>query len=315
MAEFAVSHHGVVTRSQAAAFGFTPRDVFLAKQRAWITEPVRGVLVLVGYPPTWEQRLAIVTAAGVAAPLVSNGASGRLFGLDGCAAARGEVLVLRPGRLGPRAAEGIVVHQTSVLTSADRYERNGLPCTGLARTLVDLGSSESEDMVWRALISARRIHRVNPLWLQQTALRVHRPGQPGSGVMLRALRRWSAEGNLPDSWFEELLRRMLDHPDIPAIVPQYVLTNEAGAFVARIDLAIPAARLGVEGHSRNFHFGPISEASDEDRDLRATACGWELIYLGWYSQRRPAEVVQLIAQACRKRIESEVRNFEPHSVL
>lgn len=95
---------------------------------------------------------------------------------------------------------------------------------------------------------------------------------------------------------------MLDHPDIPAIVPQYVLTNGAGMFVARIDLAIPAARLGIEGHSRKFHFGPILEAADEDRDLCAAACGWELIYLGWYAQRRPAEVVQLIAETCRRRM-------------
>jgi hypothetical protein len=314
MAEFAVSHHGVVTRSQAAGFGFTPRDILLAKQAGWLTEPARGALVLVGYPPTWEQRLAIVTATSAAKPLVSNGAAARMFALDGLGAARGEVIVLRPGRLSRRAAEGLVVHQTSVLTSADRYELHGLPCTGLARTLVDLGSSESEDVVWRALISARRIHRVNPLWLQQTALRVHRPGQPGSGVMIRALRRWSAEGNLPDSWFEELLRCMLDHPDIPAIVPQYVLTSESGAFVARIDLGIPAASLGIEGHSRNFHFGPILEACDEDRDLRAAECGWELIYLGWYAQRRPAEVAQIIANVCRRRIESEVRIFGPHSV-
>ena len=309
MAELAVSHHGVVTRSQAAALGFSPRDILLAKQMAWISEPARGVLVLVGYPPTWEQRLAIVTAASTTKPLVSNGAAARLFDLDGLGTARPEVIVLRPGRLSRCAAEGIVVHQTSILTSSDRFERHGLPCTSLARTLVDLGSTESEEAVWRALISARRMHRVNPLWLQQTAVRVHRPGQLGSGVMIGALRRWSAEGALPDSWFEELLRCMLEHPDIPPLVPQYVLTTEAGAFVARIDLAIPEARLGIEGHSRKFHFGPISEASDEDRDLRAAACGWELIYLGWYSQRRPAEVVQTIAHVCRVRLQTEVRNL------
>ena len=109
------------------------------------------------------------------------------------------------------------MHQTTVLDHADRYERNGLPCTTLARTLADLDSSESEDTVWRALIAARRIHRVNPLWLQQTALRLHRPGQEGIGVLIRALRRWSLEGTLPESWFEELLRCMLAHPDIPQI--------------------------------------------------------------------------------------------------
>jgi hypothetical protein len=120
--------------------------------------------------------------------------------------------------------------------------------------------------------------------------------------MMRALHRWSVEGALPDSWFEELLRCMVQHPDIPELVPQYVVTDAGGKFVARLDFGIPSARLGIEGHSREFHFGPVVEAADEDRDLRVTACGWELIYLGWYAQRRPAEVVQLIAQSCRTRM-------------
>ncbi len=303
MAEFAASRHGVVVRSQAASFGLTSRDIRAAKELGWLVEPARGVLVVSGYPATWEQRLAIVVAAGTARPLVSNAAAARLFELDGCSSADAELTVLRPERITCPAARGIVVHQASVLDRVDRYELSGLPCTSLARTLVDLGSTESEQMVWRALISARRLHRVNALWLQQTAVRLHRPGQTGTGVLIRALRRWNSEGSLPDSWFEELLRCMLDHPDIPELVPQYVLTTKSGTFVARVDFAIPAARLGIEGHSREFHFGPIVEAADEDRDLRATACGWELIYLGWYAQQRPADVVELIAQTCRTRLE------------
>ena len=153
------------------------------------------------------------------------------------------------------------------------------------------------------MISARRLHRVNPIWLQQTAVRLHRPGQAGTGVLLAALRRWGSEGTLPDSWFEELVRRLLDHPAIPPLQSQFVLNDEQGKFVARLDLAIPAARLGLEAHSRAFHFGPIREAADEDRDLRAATIGWELLYLGWYAQRRPAEVVDIIARVCRGRLQ------------
>jgi hypothetical protein len=303
MAEFAASHHGVVVRSQAVSFGFTPHDIRMAKQRGWLIEPVRGVLVVAGYPPTWEQRLAIVIAASAARPLVSNGASARLFRLDNFAEARPEITVLRPARVNRLAADGIIVHQTAVLDAVDRYQADGLTCTGLARTLADLGSTESAEKVWQALISARRIHRVNPMWLQQTALRVHRPGQAGSGVLLASLRRWSDEGTLPDSWFEELLRRLLDHPDIPQLQRQYVLSNDRGVFVARLDLAIPAVRLGLEAHSRGFHFGPIKEAADEDRDLRAATVGWEVLYLGWHAQRRPVEVAELVAQVCRLRLD------------
>jgi hypothetical protein len=115
MAEFAASRHGLIARSQAAAFGFTPRDIMIAKERGWLTEPARGLLVLSGYPPTWEQRLAIVTATSASRPVVSDGAASRLFGLDGFSAAGPELTVLRPGRVTQVAAGGIVVHQTSIL--------------------------------------------------------------------------------------------------------------------------------------------------------------------------------------------------------
>ena len=91
--------HGVVLRSQAASFGLTSPELRIAKERGWLTEPARGVLVVSGYPATWEQRLAIVTAAGTARPLVSNGASARLFTLDGFGGADAELTVLRPGRI------------------------------------------------------------------------------------------------------------------------------------------------------------------------------------------------------------------------
>ena len=133
------------------------------EQSGWITDLVRRA-VLVRYPPTWEQRLAIATTAE-------------------CGQASRRATVQRARLFAPRRARGrwwrgtlscgplvstverpqeIVVHQTTFLTSADRYERDGLPCTGLARTLVDLGSSESEDMVWRALISAQTASSCQP---------------------------------------------------------------------------------------------------------------------------------------------------------
>ena len=297
MAEFAASHHGVVSRTQAATFGLTPRDIRRAKDDGWLNEPVRGVLVVNGHANSWEQQLAVATAIA-AHPCISHGAAARLFDLDGFACAPPQVCVVRPAL--PKL-DGIIVRQTIALDQIDCVERSGLPCTSLARTLVDLGSTEEESLVWRALISARRIHRVNPTWLSHTAQRLHRPGQAGTGVMFKLLHRWSAEGRLPDSWFEELLRRLLDRPDIPPMVRQYELYS-SGRLVARFDLAIPRVRLALEAHSRAFHFGPINEQRDEDRDLRAAACGWEILYLGWYAQRAPAAVAALIAEVCRARM-------------
>jgi hypothetical protein len=79
-------------------------------------------------------------------------------------------------------------------------------------------------------------------------------------------------------------------------VPQYTIRNAAGRVVARTDIGIPSVRLGLEAHSRQFHFGPDAEPLDEQRDIRAAACGWELLYLGWYPAFRPSDVLVMVKE-------------------
>ena len=185
MAEFAASRHGVVIRSWPPPLDSRPRHP-ACQRTGWLTEPARGVLVVSGYPPTWEQRLAIVIAAGTRHPgsatalqlrACSRWTDSRQRTANSSSCDRNASRRRLPGN--HRAPD----ERCSM--SRDRYERRRIAVHGLARTLVDLGSTESEEMVWRALIAARRIHRVNPLWLQQTAVRLHRPGQQGTGVMMR----------------------------------------------------------------------------------------------------------------------------------
>jgi hypothetical protein len=113
---------------------------------------------------------------------------------------------------------------------------------------------------------------------------------PRVGQLLRLLDTIPHEGGVPESWFEELLAGCLADPAIPPVVAQYPILDRHGALVARVDLAIPSVRLGIEAHSRRYHFGPDAERLDEQRDLAVAAVGWELVYLGWHAAQRPREV-------------------------
>ncbi len=119
--------------------------------------------------------------------------------------------------------------------------------------------------------------------------------------MLRLLDAIPFEGRVPESWFEELLAHCLDDPRLPPLIPQYVIRDAASGFVARVDLAIPEVKLAIEAHSKRHHFGPQAEAADADRDLRAAACDWEMLYLGWHVTKRPADVVSLLADVIAAR--------------
>jgi hypothetical protein len=91
-------------------------------------------------------------------------------------------------------------------------------------------------------------------------------------VLVRLLDRVPWEGTLPQTWFEELLALCLRDPALPEMSLQQPIVDGNGRIVARTDIAFPSLRLGLEAHSRRFHFGPQAERLDEDRDLAAARC-------------------------------------------
>lgn len=326
VAKLAAGRHGVFTRKQAATSALKAPHIETAIRRGWLTEPAPGVLVFAGTPPSWRQRLSIITAIGGDHAATSHRAAAVCHRLDGFddpdALCRPdtvdkprvkklgkvkpevpvEVTVLQPRTLALPPGLTAVVHQANALDDCDLVSVDHIRCTGLARTLVDLGAVCSDDAVWNALISARRIHDINPAWLQETARRLERPGPTGTRAIRRALKRWADQGVLPDSWLEELMLRMLSHPSVPEVIPQFVVHDAEGKFVAIVDAAIPAARLALEGHSREHHFGPVHEAADEDRDLRLAAAGFETLYLGWYATLTPEQTLAKILPVIKNRV-------------
>jgi len=291
----ATAQHSVITRRQAGEVGFDRRRVATALRDGWLGEPVAGVLTLADITPTWHQQVMVVVLASGAHGVASHRTAARLHELDGFETPRNatiEVSAPRSARLRPGVSSAL--HHVTPLETLDLTTIQGIPCTGLRRTLVDLGSVVRDpNRVRRALTSARR-KGVNLELLLADAERLHRPGQAGTGVLIRLLHSIPWEGTLPATWFEELIGLCLADPSLPQIVAQYPIVNEHGQIVARTDLGIPSVKLGLEAHSRRFHFGPDSEALDEDRDIAAALCGWELTYLGWYATKRPTEVLSIV---------------------
>lgn len=303
VAELAASQHGAFTRRQAANLNFHRNRVATALRRGWLLEPVPGVLTIAAVPTSWRQQLAIALLAGTGTATASHRAAAHLHRVDGFERTPApELSVESVTRLRLPDTLGVITHHVHSIPADDIVHIDGIATTGLARTLADLGSVVPDiDVVRRSLTDARR-RNVSLRWIRSTAERLHRPGQAGTGMLLRCLDEIPHEGRVPDSWFEELLALCLVDPALPEVVPQYRIRNAAGRVVARTDLGIPAARLGLEAHSRRFHFGPDAGALDEQRDLAAAACGWELLYLGWYATKRPAEVLAIVKQVVAVRM-------------
>jgi hypothetical protein len=291
------AQHGRITRAQAEDHGLTRRMIVRRIAAGVLDEPHPGVLRLVGAPATWEQRVMAVVLSSGGRAVASHRCAAALHGLDGFPRSMVEVSVTRPWRL---RREGIVVHQAQTLPQHDVTAVAGIPLTGLARTLADLGSVLDPSHVERALDDVRR-RGVSLRWIQATAERLHRPGQAGTGVLRTLLDAARTEPTLRGSWFERLVEACLHSPELPPLVRQHRVFDGRGRLAGILDLAFPTLRLGVEAHSRQFHFGRLPEQADEDRDHRLARCGWEVLYVGWQSTKRPADLLALVLETAKHR--------------
>ncbi len=295
VAELAASQHGCFTQQQAADNGVGRRQLDRATAEGLVTREFPRTLRFTGAPPTWRSRLWAVThsTGGTA----SHRAAGRLLDHDGFALAPLEITVAR-GRL-PSIKEVIVHRWTDPQPALDHVIIDGIPCTNAAATLAQLGAVVPQSVVERTLDEALR-RGTSLRWIQRTVERLHRPGPSGTGKLIRVLADERRSGRLPDSWFERLTQRILLAADVPAPSLQHQVRVDSGSTY-RLDMAWPVLKVGLECHSRRYHFGPLKEAADHRRDLELAASGWEVLYMTWEHRRHPETFVPLLARTLATR--------------
>ncbi|HMJ77840.1 MAG TPA: type IV toxin-antitoxin system AbiEi family antitoxin domain-containing protein [Iamia sp.] len=270
--ELAERQHAVFTREQARAIGWTDRRLagFLARGAADRAAP--GVFTLAGVPPSWPQRLhvAVLSCPG---SLASHRAAARLRGTDGFEQAPLEVVVER-GRHRRTAERGVVLHESKDLRGVDFDECEGIPCTSLVRTLVDLPAACHEFKAGVALDQAiRRDPRVLERVMQRH-IEVARRGRNGT-VALRALLAERSDANLVDSGFERRALRLIAASDLPSPVTQHHVVE--GDFQCWLDIAWPQHLVAMECDSLANHQGERAFRWERIRRRHLKALGWTVL--------------------------------------
>jgi very-short-patch-repair endonuclease len=295
VAELAASQHGCFTRTQAASNGIGRRRLATALNAGLVEPHLPRVLRFSGAVHTWRARVmaATLSTGGVA----SHRAAARLFALDGFDRARPEITVAR-GHM--PAIDGFVLHRWSNPEPEDDHVIvDGIPCSSIAATLAQLGAVTPDRTVEKALDEVLR-RGVPQAGIQATVERLHRPGPSGTGALLRILADERRSGRLPDSWFERLVQKILAGANIPNPVLQHQVKVSSGKRY-RLDMAWPELAVGLECHSRRYHFGPLKEAADHKRDLALAGTGWEVLYMTWEHRKNPAEFLPLLAETLATR--------------
>jgi very-short-patch-repair endonuclease len=252
--------HGVVTRGQLLALGFTADAV---KHRMWTgrLHPVwRGVYAVgrsqLSRHGVW---MAAVLSCGSGAVL-SHRSAAALWRIRRDEVRSVEVSV--PLRYDPRRT-GIVVHRRANLRPEEVTQCRGIPVTTPVYTIVDLATRLPRDSLEAAVNEADKRDLTDPDSLRAALGRLDR--RPGAAVLRRTLdqRTFTLTDSQLERRFLPLVRK--------AGLPRPLTGRLVNGF--KVDFYWPDFGLVVETDGLRYHRTPAQQARDRLQDQAHAAAG------------------------------------------
>lgn len=287
IAALAARQHGVVSLAQVEELGGN-RTLAVRRCRAGHWHRDGPSVYAIGGPPRTYARRVITALLSIGPPVAaSHRTAARLWGVGGSAAAPIEVTVPRERHLRRR---GVVVHRSRDLHLADVTVVDGVAVTGLARTLLDLGSV-SPRLVGRAVQRARREHGLSWDDLLRVLVRHSRRGRAGVGPLRRVVAEHCADW-MTDSETEVVaLEILLASGMVPRPQTQVPVVCADGVEVS-IDLGWPEYRALVEVFGVDHLTNEPLQHLDLHRRNQIELAGYGLlIYTGRLLARQPDQFV------------------------
>jgi hypothetical protein len=289
IADLAERQHGVVTLHQLQLLGVGRSGVSRRAKAGRLHRVHRGVYAVgrprLGRDGVW---MAAVLAYGPRAVL-SHRSAAALHGIRPTDRARIDVTVPGPSAR-PRA--GIDVHRSLTLTEADITTVHGIPCTTVARTLVDLGDVVLVRAVEQAVDQAEVLRLFD---LRATKEALERAGpRRGAGVLQTVLEGYEGP-TLTDRELEERFLALCRTASLPSPAVNAWITLADGVNY-KADFLWRSERLIAETDGRDVHTTRKAFEHDRLRDQRLTLAGYTVVRFTW---RQVADDPGAVAEALR----------------
>lgn len=286
------AQHGVITRRQALTAGLTPRQIaYRIETKVWL--PIgTSVYRHNTRRSTWRSNLL-----GVALELdaiASHRSAAALWGIDGFDDDPIEVTI---GRTTGLHRPHIRLHRTTQWNLRDEVICDGIPTTGINRTLLDLAAVVGRRRLRQAVDDARRRELTD--WSDLLAtLEAHAVrGRNGAGKLRSFLDHHYGENTIPLSDWSNLVADLLETSGLGRPVFEHPVRVETGQ-VFKLDLAYPTERVGIELDSVRYHLNLESFHNDPRRRNLLENAGWTVRNFTWADYRdRPHDLADTVRAA------------------
>lgn len=288
LAALAARQHGVVSLTQLRNLGLSSSGVRNRVAAGSLHRVHRGVYA-VGHPLISARgRWAAAVLAGGPRAVLSHRSAAALSEIR--RTARRAIEITAPGRAG-RRRPGIEIHRVRSLPASETTVVDAIPCTSVARTLLDLAEVVDPRSLERAFDRAEALGLLDVAAVEGVLERgVGRRGCAALRPLVADLRR---EAAITRSELEELFLALCASAGIPRPRVNYWIALEGGG--AEADFAWPRQRLIAETDGRGTHGTRRAFEHDRRRDRRLMLVGWQVVRFTWRQlEREPWEVAEAL---------------------
>lgn len=273
---FLARHHGVFARHEAEMLGITRSKLETLLRGGGVVRTQPQTYRIASAPRTWRSRMrsAVVSSVGVA----SHRAAGALWQLDGFPDALLELTIDNQRRV---KMPGVKIHRSTQMRLIDETEIDGIAVTGIGRTILDLAAVVSARRLEMAIDSAIRKKLLDWPDLYRVLVLHSRRGRDGCGRLRKMLDVRYGDSNIPDSTWNRDVGVLLLDGGLPEPQYEFEVTNPAGGFVARVDLAYPERKIAIELDSVRWHLNRVSFEADPRRKNQLAVDGWTVLTFTW----------------------------------
>lgn len=273
LARLAARQHGVVTLEQLAMAGIGPSGARNRVAAGRLHRVHRGVFA-VGHPvlPGRGHWMAAVLAYRPDAVL-SHRSAAALWGLRGDTRPTTDISLPRHCA---RSRPGLRAHASLTLERRDVDRVEGIPCTTVARTLLDLADVLDARGLERAIEQAEVLRIYDQAKVDLVLTRA--VGRRGA-ASLRAVLDSHAEPALTESELEEAFLALCREHGLAR--PEVAVPVATGEGFLKVDFAWREQRLVVETNGYTFHGHRGAFERDHRRDNLLYLAGWKVRRFTW----------------------------------
>jgi predicted transcriptional regulator of viral defense system len=288
IAQLAERQHGLVTLPQLQLLGLGRSGVSRRVRSGRLHRIHRGVYA-VGRPRLTQSGhwLAAILACGSRAVL-SHRSAAALHGIRPDSRAKTDVTLASPSA---RSRPTIDVHRSSTLEPADITAVNAIPCTTVARTLVDLGDVVTRGAVKQAVDQAEMLRVFDGRAVHEA---IERAGRRRGPAALRSVLESYEEPTLTNKGIEERFLALCRRATLPSPAVNAWITCDDGVSY-KADFLWRSRKLIAETDGRDVHTTRKAFEHDRLRDQRLTLAGYTVVRFTWRQVAdEPGSVVEAL---------------------